>query len=131
VTSTAVSASFRCLACGAAASLSQLASSCASCGGLLEVHADLKAWGRSGAEWRDLFDRRRAALPSEATPPYQLSGVWRFRELVLPDLPEREIVSKGGLASTRGAPSASPSISRGSSSSTRGRTRPCRSRIAE
>ena len=94
MTSAAVSASFRCLDCGAAAPLSQVASSCASCGGLLEVHADLKAWGRSGAEWRDLFDRRRSALPSEATPPYQVSGVWRFRELVLPDLPERDIVSK-------------------------------------
>jgi threonine synthase len=58
------------------------------------VHADLRAWGRSGAEWRDLFDRRRSALPSAATAPFAQSGVWRFRELVLPDLPEAEIVSK-------------------------------------
>jgi threonine synthase len=94
VTGTAISGSFRCLGCGAAIPLSQTASACGACGGLLEVHADLKAWGRSGAEWRDLFDRRRAALPSEATPPYLESGVWRFREHVLPDLPEAEIVSK-------------------------------------
>jgi len=94
VTSSAVAASFRCLACGAGAPLTQTASECAACGGLLEVHADLRAWGRSGAEWRDLFDRRRAALPSAATPPFTQSGVWRFREHVLPDLPEAEIVSK-------------------------------------
>jgi len=94
MTSSAAAASFRCLACGAPASLSQTASDCPACGGLLEVQADLRAFGRSGAEWRDLFDRRRAALPSEASPPFQSSGVWRFREHVLPDLPEREIVSK-------------------------------------
>ncbi len=94
MTSSAVAASFRCVGCGASAPLSQTASECASCGGLLEVHADLRVWGRSGAEWRDLFDRRRSALPSAATAPFVQSGVWRFRELVLPDLPEAEIVSK-------------------------------------
>ena len=94
MTSTAVHGSFLCLGCGAAFPLSETGSACVACGGLLEVQADLKTWGRSGAEWRDLFDRRRAALPSEATPPYQMSGVWRFREHVLPDLPETDIVSK-------------------------------------
>ncbi len=94
MTSTSAAASFRCVACGASAPLSQTASECVSCGGLLEVHADLRVFGRSGSEWRDLFDRRRAALPSAATPPFAQSGVWRFREHVLPDLPEAEIVSK-------------------------------------
>lgn len=89
-----MAASFRCVGCGASAPLSQTASECASCGGLLEVHADLRVWGRSGAEWRDLFDRRRSALPSAATAPMAQSGVWRFREHVLPGLPEAEIVSK-------------------------------------
>ncbi len=94
MTSKAAHASFHCLGCGAAWPLTQTASACGACGGLLEVRADLKALGRSGTEWRDLFDRRRAALPSEATPTYLGSGVWRFRELVLPDLPEADIVSK-------------------------------------
>ena len=94
MTGAAVPASFRCITCGASSSLRDVATSCAACGGLLEVHADLRVWGRTGAEWRDLFDRRRAALPSEATPPWQTSGVWRFREHVLPPLPEKEIVSK-------------------------------------
>ena len=94
MTSTAVQGSLRCLGCGASFPLSRTGSECGACGGLLEVQADLKAWGRSGSEWRDLFDRRRAALPSEATAPYLASGVWRFREHVLPDLPESEIVSK-------------------------------------
>jgi threonine synthase len=77
-----------------ASPLTGVATACGACGGLLEVQTELRVWGRTGAEWRDLFDRRRAALPSEATPPHQLSGVWRFREHVLPSLPEKNIVSK-------------------------------------
>src|ERR1019366_3026463 len=64
------------------------------CGGLLDVVSNLRAFGRTGAAWRDLFDRRRAASPSEATRPFETSGVWRFREHVFPDLPEDGIVSK-------------------------------------
>ncbi len=94
MTGAAVPASFRCIACGATFPLTDTVTSCGSCGGLLEVHADLKVWGRGGAEWRDLFDRRRAAPTSEATPAHQRSGVWRFREHLLPPLPERDIVSK-------------------------------------
>jgi threonine synthase len=94
VTTAADHASLWCVACGAAFPLTRTASECGACGGLLEVRADLRAQGRSGAEWRDLFDRRRAALPSAATPVWQQSGVWRFREHVLSDLPDAAIVSK-------------------------------------
>ena len=75
--------------------LARARTSCAACGGLLDVVPDLRAFGRTGAAWRDLFDRRRAApRSSEATRPYEMSGVWRFREHVFPDLPESGIVSK-------------------------------------
>jgi threonine synthase len=86
--------SFRCVACGASSPLAETRFACSSCGGLLDVVSNLRAFGRTGAAWRDLFDRRRAASPSEATRPFETSGVWRFREHVLPDLPEGGIVSK-------------------------------------
>ena len=86
--------SFRCVACGMSFPLAETRLACSSCGGLLDVVSNLRAFGRTGAAWRDLFDRRRAASPSEATRPFETSGVWRFREHVLPDLPEDGIVSK-------------------------------------
>ena len=85
---------FRCLACGASFPLSGARIACNACGGLLDVVSELRAFGRTGETWRELFDRRRAAAPSEATRPFETSGVWRFREHVLPDLPESAIVSK-------------------------------------
>ena len=84
----------RCLACGARFPLAGSQTSCPACGGLLDIVSELRAFGRSAGAWRDLFDRRRAAAPSEASRPFESSGVWRFREHVLPDLPESAIVSK-------------------------------------
>ncbi len=86
--------SFRCVACGAAYPIEEPRTSCASCGDLLDVVHDFRAFGLSGAAWRDLFDRRRSALPSATTPAWERSGVWRYRELVFPALPQGEIVSK-------------------------------------
>jgi threonine synthase len=57
------------------------------------VESDLGSFGRSGAEWRDLFTARRAG-GAAPTRPFERSGVWRYREHVLPDLPEKHIVSK-------------------------------------
>ncbi len=85
---------FRCLGCQAAYPLTETFTECPSCGALLDVESDLQAFGRSGQEWRDLFDKRRSALPSEETPACDMSGVWRYREHVLPSLPEDKIVSK-------------------------------------
>ena len=53
---------FRCLACGASFPLAGSHTACAACGGLLDIVSDLRAFGRTGDTWRDLFDRRRAAL---------------------------------------------------------------------
>jgi len=67
-----------CPRCGKELPLSFAKSSCPACGGLLEVrHA---APGRRGLELRRLFgDRRGSGEVLDA------SGVWRYRELVLPD----------------------------------------------
>lgn len=70
-----MSASVVCSACGAAQPASSPASECA-CGGLLEVRQAPRLRGRA---LRAAFDRRRGADPA-----VQGSGVWRYRELLLP-----------------------------------------------
>ncbi len=83
-----------CLECGATRPIEEVLTECPSCGGLLEVLHDLASFGMSGREWRDLFDRRRSALPNAETPAFERSGVWRYREHVFPALRPEEIVSK-------------------------------------
>ena len=85
---------FRCVACGATTPIEEVRTSCSACGSLLDVEHDLATFGRSGDSWRSLFDQRRSALPTASTPTFEESGVWRYREHVLPCLPEAEIVSK-------------------------------------
>ncbi|MBK6405773.1 MAG: threonine synthase [Holophagales bacterium] len=85
---------FSCLGCGASHGIDEVLTECPACGGLLEVLHDLGSFGISGREWRDLFDRRRSALPNGETPAYERSGVWRYREHVFPALAQAEIVSK-------------------------------------
>ena len=85
---------FRCVSCAADFPIEEVRTACATCGSLLDVEHDLASFGRSGADWRSLFDRRRSALPGLTTKPYEQSGVWRYREHVLPCLPEVSIVSK-------------------------------------
>jgi threonine synthase len=66
--------------------LDQIVYRCESCGGLLEVQHDVDALKqRSAAEWKHLFDSRLG----------RLSGVWSKKEVVLPELEERNIVSLG------------------------------------
>jgi threonine synthase len=61
----------------------------------LEVRQDASIFtSRSPEEWKTLFDSRLAGRPG-----YHGSGVWRFREWILPDLPEEHIVSLGEGAS--------------------------------
>lgn len=68
---------------------------CPQCGGLLSLHYDAPA--ERGAALRARFDARRSpaftidALKGD-TIPLDASGVWRYRELVLPDASEREVV---------------------------------------
>lgn len=81
------SPTFRCVLCDAPQPLSRIVYRC-DCGGLLEVRHDPAAFGRSAADWRALFDRRLAARSGP-----DASGVWRYRELILPDLADGEIVT--------------------------------------
>jgi len=58
-------------------------------GSLLEVSHDRSAWkSRAPDEWKILFRARRSSFF-----PMDLSGVWSKRELVLPEIPEEDIVT--------------------------------------
>src|SRR3989442_7908098 len=78
---------FECFAgCGARYRLDQIVYRCESCGGLLEVRHDIGALKqRAAAEWKELFESRLG----------RGSGVWSKKELVLPELEEKNIVSLG------------------------------------
>ena len=72
----------RCADCGTVLPERTLLSSCAVCGGLLV--AEHRAPAQTGAALRSLFDERARAGMMHRDAPAR-SGVWRFRELVLPD----------------------------------------------
>ncbi len=71
-----MAAVLRCMECGTEYPLEGMRYRC-DCGGLLDVAHDL----RSLAVSRELFDGRTCERGPE---PWRRSGVWRFRELVLP-----------------------------------------------
>jgi threonine synthase len=78
---------FECFSgCGVRYRLDQIVYRCETCGGLLEVRHDVDALKqRSAAEWKQLFDSRIG----------RWSGVWSKKEIVLPELETKNIVSLG------------------------------------
>ena len=78
---------FECVqGCAVRYRLDQIVYRCESCGGLLEVRHDIEALKRiPAAEWKRLFDSRIG----------RTSGVWSKKEVVLPELEEKNIVSLG------------------------------------
>ncbi|AFC33110.1 L-threonine synthase [Paenibacillus mucilaginosus 3016] len=76
----------RCTACGREWSIDRQLLHCP-CGGLLEVEQDERDW--DGERLRRLFDERLAERRS-----LYASGVWRYKELIHPLLPEDCAVTK-------------------------------------
>ena len=81
-----VSWGLECVICGSAYSAQDPRMTC-DCGGTLDVVHDLEAARKSVS--RALFDNRRGSLER-----LDRSGVWRFRELILPGIPEEQVASK-------------------------------------
>ena len=75
----------QCVDCQEQYPINQLIYSCENCGGLLDVIHD---WSGMTIT-REMFDKRLGSLE----PPYN-SGVWRYKELVYPDVDNSLIVSK-------------------------------------
>ncbi|HDN79129.1 MAG TPA: threonine synthase [Chloroflexi bacterium] len=80
----------QCINCGAAYPPSEIRYTC-ECGGLLEVEHDLGKL-RSQVS-RELFDSRNSSFAIRHSQIANCSGVWRYRELVLP-VPEESIISR-------------------------------------
>jgi threonine synthase len=82
---------FQCIHCQATYPLEQAIYACSSCGALLDVvhDPDLSKTRRS-SEWKSLFASRSAGMPGP-----EGSGVWRYHEWVLPDIPHEHIVTLG------------------------------------
>ncbi len=78
----------RCIDCGHTHRLDDPVYICGKCGGLLDVEHDLDALRPQVS--RELFDNRLGALEM----PYN-SGVWRYKELVLPGVDDSTIVTRG------------------------------------
>jgi threonine synthase len=76
----------KCIDCGTEYPIDLLLYTCQHCGGLLDVAHDLD--GLRGRVSRDLFDSRLGALDA----PYR-SGVWRYKELVYPEVADSLIIS--------------------------------------
>jgi threonine synthase len=77
-----------CDACGTVVSARDARTQCEKCGGLFSLRYDPPA--ERGAALRGIFDARLSAR--EDSP--ESSGVWRFRELVVPDVSDGEIVTQ-------------------------------------
>ena len=88
-------ASFRCFkGCAGTFPLAAAIYRCPTCDGLLEVAHDLGVLrGKSGEEWRALFDARWAPTSNVLGAPS--SGVWSKREWVAPDVPDDAVVTTG------------------------------------
>ena len=84
-------ASLRCIGCGRDHPLQEIRYECEACSNLLEVTHDLDALKRQrdGMSWRRLFDSRLGAAQG-----IHQSGVWRYHELILPDLPADRVVTR-------------------------------------
>jgi threonine synthase len=87
----------RCDDCGTELGPRDTAIRCPKCGGLLSLHYDAPA--ERGQALRALFDARRSDAAAtfdtlnDAAPSLDASGVWRYRELVLPDANARDVVT--------------------------------------
>ncbi len=84
-----MSSILQCIECGRQYPIDQLIYTCETCDSLLDVWHDLDAIKRTVT--RDTFDARLGAGPLDT--PYD-SGVWRYKELIYPDLDNETIVSR-------------------------------------
>ena len=83
-----MASSLQCIDCGQQYPVARVIYACEGCGGLLDVAHDYS--DARQAITRELFDSRLGSLE----PPYS-SGVWRYKELINPDIDAADIVTRG------------------------------------
>lgn len=84
-----MSSILQCIDCGRQYPINQLLYTCETCGGLLDVQHDLDHLKKTVS--RSTFDERLGYGPLQK--PYD-SGVWRYKELVYPNVDDNIIVSR-------------------------------------
>ena len=84
---TPMPSTLQCMDCLREYPIDKIIYTCTDCGGLLDVKHDFAE--AQEALTRDLFDARLGSLDT----PYN-SGVWRYKELVYPDVDESSVISK-------------------------------------
>ena len=82
-----MASSLHCIDCAQQYPIQRVIYACETCGGLLDVQHELG--GRAALIQSQIFDERLGALDA----PYN-SGVWRFKELIYPDIDDSVIVSR-------------------------------------
>ena len=85
---TSMSSILQCMDCKREYPLNEVIYTCPSCGGLLDIQHDLATLQHIIT--RELFDERLGALDK----PFN-SGVWRYKELVYPDIADEKIITRG------------------------------------
>lgn len=78
-----------CIQCGNTYDRNERIYHCPNCGSLLDVSHDLEALKARGVSLA-LFDQRLGGFER-----WERSGVWRFHELVAPEIPTSELVTRG------------------------------------
>jgi len=78
----------KCISCGKEFPLTDVRFTC-TCGNLLDVEHDLSALKKKFRLSKKYFDGKSSVINGQPS-----SGVWHFRELVLPSVSDKEIVSK-------------------------------------
>ena len=82
----------RCESCGTELGELDSRTTCPKCGGLLAV--EIERPSERGADLRALFDERSGAALTMGASDALASGVWRFRELVLPGISDSDLVTQ-------------------------------------
>ena len=82
----------RCESCGTELDELDSHTTCPKCGGLLAVKIELPS--ERGVSLRERFDRRLGEQRAAQATDVVASGVWRFRELVLPGISDSDLVTQ-------------------------------------
>lgn len=86
----------RCIGCDHTADLlAERKFLCPRCGNLYDVVHDLSSLGYTFTDFTRIFDERAMASYRASTEPQLQSGVWRFKEWIMPYLSDNHIVTLG------------------------------------
>ncbi len=66
---------------------------CPKCGGLYDIYHNFSLMGKTPGEHIEIFNKRTSLAAFHSDDPTIYSGVWRFKEWIMPFMPDNQIVS--------------------------------------